>query len=154
GGLKLPSLACSWWTVSKNRRGRARAADSSEASRARELTCRTPSTRVRDAAPAAVDFRLRLCLQLSPLPLPLRWDSRASSSGDSETICSLWGDMDDHRQAPAAFHLHVVVRGVMGHVAMDEPLPRLAGRPDHVIALTRSNVDRVLFILRGLGQGA
>ena len=51
------------------------------------------------------------------------------------------GDVDVHHQPAAAGLLGVVVGRVMGDVAVDHPLARLARRPDDVVALARADVD-------------
>jgi hypothetical protein len=61
----------------------------------------------------------------------------------------LWRHVDHHRQAATALLFDVIIRGVMQDMTMNEPLARLARRPDHIVPFARSHVHRVFFNLRG-----
>jgi hypothetical protein len=50
-------------------------------------------------------------------------------------------DVDQHHQSSPSVSFGVVIFGVMRDVAMDEPFPRAAGRPNYVIALAWTPVQ-------------
>src|SRR5689334_19965735 len=80
------------------------------------------------------------------------WTLRATVIADS---AQMFGshfyrllDVNNDHQPASALRFGVVVRGVMRDMAMDQPLAALARLPDHVIALARSDVDRVSQVAR------
>src|SRR5215204_1909187 len=70
---------------------------------------------------------------------------RGSETCRSETSAepSIVGDVDDHGEPTGTVGLHVVVRRVVVDVTVDQPLARPQRLPDHVVALTRTDVDGV-----------
>ncbi len=52
-------------------------------------------------------------------------------------------NIDNHRQPAGPFLLDVVVSSMVRDMAMNEPLPRAARKPDHIVALSRPNIHRI-----------
>ena len=58
-------------------------------------------------------------------------------------------DVQDHRETPRAFRFHIVIRGVVWDVTVQEPLPRPPRFPDHVPTLAGPHIDGVREIASG-----
>ena len=56
---------------------------------------------------------------------------------------SLGIDLEDHHLPTTNVFLDTIVRRVMAVMAMNEPFPWLKNLPDHIVSLTRTDVDRV-----------
>src|SRR6267378_1659026 len=61
-------------------------------------------------------------------------------------------DLKDHHQSAATVLFDVVVCRVMRYMAVKQPFARKPGFPNHVVALSRSDVYRVGHVSRTLGQ--
>jgi hypothetical protein len=64
---------------------------------------------------------------------------------------ALRDDVNYHRKAASALLFPIVVGDVVVDVAVQQPLARHAGRPNHIVPLTGRHVNRVLFDLERLG---
>src|SRR5829696_242183 len=60
--------------------------------------------------------------------------------------------LDDQHQAATALDFDIVVRGVVGDVAVQKPLARFSCLPEHVVALTGTDGDGVLHPLAFRGN--
>ena len=71
------------------------------------------------------------------IPRPSRAEAEV---GDGST---LRGDVEDEHEAAAALLLDVVVLGMMGNVAVQQPFARPARSPDDVESLSWPDIHRI-----------